>query len=309
MQLKQLRYFVHVAELGSFSKAAVHLRIAQPALSKQVQLLEQELGVSLLNRDGRGARVTPAGADLLTRSVRLFRDLAEMRDAVIMYANVVSGNVTIAVPPSVGVVLIPQVLMTCRATYPSLEIKVLESSNMSILEEWLVSGRVDIAVLNSAAQLSKNLNRARLFSEPLYLIGRGKDMKGFGDAIPLTRLAELDLILPHPAHGIRMMVDAASNARGVDISPRYEVDSVAIMKQLAIMGAGLAVLPRSVVRDEVADGRLAMSQIVDPRLIRELLFTTATERPLTSAGKKVESILRQHASDLDTADAPEPYAP
>lgn len=307
MQLKQLRYFVHVAELGSFSKAAVHLRVAQPALSKQVQLLEQELGVALLTRDGRGARVTPAGADLLTRAVRLFRDLADMRDAVVMHANVVSGNVTIAVPPSVGAVLIPQVLMTCRVTYPGLEIKVLESSSMSILEEWLASGRVDIAVLNSAAPLSKNLSSARLFSEPLYLVGRRQDMEGFGPVSPFARLAKADLILPHPAHGIRMMVDAASNARGLDIAPLYEVDSVAIMKQLAVMGAGLAVLPRSVVRDEVADGRLATSQIVEPRLIRELLFATATERPLTPAGKKVETILREHAEELDTADAPEPY--
>jgi len=298
MQLNQLRYFVHVAEMGSFSKAAVYLRIAQPALSRQVRLLEQELGVSLLYRDGRGAKMTQAGRDLLERSIKLFRYIAETRDAIVAHGNVIDGDVTIGVPPSVGVVLMPQVLIACKEQYPRLSVRVIESSSVPALEEWLVSGRVDLAILNAAAPISRNLTVTSLLTERTYLAGQKGGALTPGGRRTLAEAVALPLILAPPLHGIRMLLDAACHERKLSLVPRFEVDSVAIMKELASRGAGYTVLPYTVLRKDVEEGRLVIEEIADPVIERELLVATPTDRPPTAAARAVEQLLRQQAFEL-----------
>ena len=105
MDIRQLRTFVHVAELGSFSKAADRLHIAQPALSRQIRLLESELKAALFIRHGRGVRLTDAGTLFLDRASGILRQIEQARADVAAEAGDVSGEVSIGVPPSVGIVL------------------------------------------------------------------------------------------------------------------------------------------------------------------------------------------------------------
>lgn len=299
MQLNQLRYFMHVAEMGSFSKAAVHLRIAQPALSRQVGLLEQELGVALLYRDGRGAKMTHAGRDLFERSIKLFRYIAEIREAIVAHGNVIDGEVTVGVPPSVGAVLVPQVLVASKEQYPRLTVKVMESSSVPVLEEWLASGRVDLAILNAAAPISKSLTVTSLLTERTYLAGKPGGALREGGRRTLAETVALPLIVAQPLHGIRMLLDAACHEQKLELKPHFEVDSVAIMKELASRGAGYTILPYTVLKKDVDDGRLVIEEIVDPPIERELLVATATDRPPTAGVRAFEQLLRQGAFELE----------
>ena len=298
MQLNQLRYFMHVAELGSFSRAATHLRIAQPALSRQIRLLEEELGVVLLHRDGRGATVTKAGAEMLERSVRVFAELAQMKEAIGASAGEVNGTVTIATPPSVGAALMPDVILRVRRAHPELKVRVMESSSTTVLEEWLVSARVDYAVLNAALRVSKSLRSRRLFCEPLYLVGSVDTMRR-RETIAFAELRDKELILTNPQHGLRFLLTQAGQRLGVELSPAIEVDSFQILKELAARGAGYAVLPLSAIRRELQDGTLVATRIEGEGLTREMLLAHAIERPPTAEGRAFEAILDEEAARLD----------
>jgi LysR family nitrogen assimilation transcriptional regulator len=300
MKLNQLRYFMHVAELGSFSKAATHLRIAQPALSRQIKMLEDELGVTLLLRDGRGAKLTPVGQDLLNGSVKLFKMLSDLRETVSAKADLVDGVVTIGVPPSVGAAIIPQVLVTCKQTYPHLVIRVMESSSMPVLEEWLASGRIDFAVLNAAVTTSQSLKADRLYSELLYFVGHPDHAEWISpEPITLTACARAPIVVASPAHGIRMMLDRACKELDVDLNGEFEVDSIAVMREMARRGAAFAILPFSVAQPDIEAGRLFGRRIIEPQLVREMLIATSTERPPTPSGRKFEAVLRAEAAKLD----------
>lgn len=300
MQLNQLRYFWQVAEMGSFSRASVHLRVTQPALSRQVRLLEEELGVQLLYRDGRGARLTDAGRDLFDRSIKLFRELDEIKEAIVARGKAIEGEVTIGVPPSVGTVLVPQTLMACRDRYPALSVKVIESSSIAVLEEWLIAGQIDLAVVNGAAPVSRSLRLVRLLSEKLFLVGRADSPVARAEGQPLPEVVELPLVLARPPHGIRMLLESACAEQGLTVRPRFEVDSVAVMKELVALGAGFTVLPFTVIRREVEEGRFSAAEVVAPVIRRELLVATPGNRPPLPRVQAVEQLLCEEALTLRT---------
>lgn len=292
MQLRQLRYLIHVAEIGSFSKAGQHLRVAQPALSRQIRLLEDELGVQLLYRDGRGARLTAAGQDLYEGAIKLFKQLSQMREAAVAHKDVLTGEVTVGVPPSVGTVLVPPTIVRAMELFPHLSVKVMESSSIAVLQEWLLSGRIDLAVVNGAAPLSKALTTETFATECLCLIGPVDE--GLPQRLTLADVVALPLILPQPTHGLRILLTEACVKAGLELTAGLEVDSVAIMKRLVALGAGYAVLPISVIAGEEGRG-LAIRPIADVEIQRDLLFAHATERPLTAAARELQKLLRDVA--------------
>ncbi|WP_439598277.1 LysR family transcriptional regulator [Falsiroseomonas sp.] len=301
MQLHQLRYFVQVAELGSFSRAAQQLRVAQPALSRQVRLLEESLGTRLLVRDGRGAQPTPAGLELMARARDIFRLLSEAEEAVGQRGQAIEGVVRLGCPPSIGLLLVPPLLVACQAEHPKLTVQVMESSNTEALEEWLVSGRVDVAVLGAAGRVGRAVQLRSLATDTLCLVGPPALMPGQARTCRLAQLAQVPLILPGAGHGLRSLLDAACAQQDLRITPRFEVDSVAIIKALAIRGVGCAVLPYATVREELLRRSLKAREIVSPRLTRELLLATALDRAPSAASQFVQRQLQAAARGLETA--------
>jgi LysR family nitrogen assimilation transcriptional regulator len=299
MQINQLRYFVHVAELGSFSKAATHLHVAQPAISRQIGLLERELGVSLLYRHGRGARPTVAGTELLNRAAHLLQQVQEAREAVMACRPKIEGDVRIGLPTWAARMLLPGAVLHCRREHPMLAIRAFESSSVTILEEWLLSGRIDMAVLGASPLLSRNLSVAPLMRQAIALIGRIGTPPPSG-ACSLRNLGELPLILSPAGHGVRTALDAAALQSGFELRPEIEVDSFAVMKELVLAGSGYALLPQNVVRAEVDAGSLWAMPLVRPRVERELLLASSVERPLTGSGRVIHRVLMELASQVQS---------
>lgn len=152
MNLKQLEYFMHVAELGSFSKAAMVLDVAQPALSRQVRGLETELRQQLFLRNGRGVALTEAGRRLFDHSVAIMQMVAHAREDLGASRDAPVGRVTIGLPPSIARQLTLPLIDHFKRTLPSARLAIVEGLSSHIIE-WVTTGRADVGlVYNPDAQ-------------------------------------------------------------------------------------------------------------------------------------------------------------
>src|SRR5438876_8975407 len=168
MDLKQLEYFVRVAELGSFTRAAVELDVAQPALSRQVRLLEVELRQTLLLRNGRGAVPTEAGKVLLEHGRGILHQVQRAKEDLGRLCGGLSGRVALGLPSSVARVLAVPLTRAFRDAMPEAKLSISEALSVG-LQEGLTNGRLDIAVLYNA-QPSREIDVTPLLEEDLLLV-------------------------------------------------------------------------------------------------------------------------------------------
>src|SRR2546430_15431823 len=154
MELRGVAYFLRIAELGSITRAATHLHVAQPALPRHVRRLEQELNVALFTRANRGVRLTEAGQKLLDGAARILRDLERTGDEIRAQDAHPSGKIILGITPTLCPVLVPELSLRMRRDYPRIELKAVHAG-MVRLEEFVIDGRVDIALLSE-------LSRSRL---------------------------------------------------------------------------------------------------------------------------------------------------
>jgi LysR family transcriptional regulator, nitrogen assimilation regulatory protein len=302
MDLRQLRYFLHVAEFGSVSKASVSLHVAQPAVSRTIRNLEAELGVALFERHGRGVRLTEPGADLIVRAERIFRDVENARREVMAHADIIEGTVTLGIPPSFGVALAPGLVGRCRQAHPRLNLRIVESYS-GFVQDWLIGSQVDLAVLNARTVDKRSLKVEPLVQDRMFLVGppdllAGAVGSGGSPVVPLKRLAGLRLILPTGLHGLRLIIDEAMAGAGFGVEPLIEIDSVMVIKELVLLGEGLTILPLSTVQREVAAGQLRALPITSPEIRRALVIATAIDRPPGKAARAVRDIMMEYVGRL-----------
>lgn len=293
MDLKQISYFVHVADTGSFTRAAALLGIAQPALSRQVRQLEVELRQTLLKRNGRGATLTDAGARLLEHGrgilhqvERAKEDLEEMRGAPV-------GHAALGVPPTVGRLLTAALVAEFQRRFPMATLGIVEGLSAHVLE-WLRSGRIDVGLVYNPPP-SPLIDTAPLVPEPLYLIGpagAGRKTARQGAPVALKDLAARRLILPSRPHAVRMFVESSLAAIGERIEVAWEVDGIPAILDLVARGHGYAVLSLNAIRNDPARDRLRAHPIVKPRLVTALAIATSSQRPLTPLAKQVVELVR-----------------
>ncbi len=305
MKLQQLRYLIQVAESGSFTKAATKLNMAQTALSRQIKLLEEDLGVTLFRRDGRGVEPTAAGSELVRRATALFTDLYEMRQAVVGYRHTVEGDVTIGMMPLLGAHVAPTLLLSARDLHPNVKIKFMVGMSHAI-HEWAIAGRIDFGVVSTAIESSSYLMSDEIAGDRLHLV-TSADQAGAGKRATVTFAEALaqPLVIPSKLNGIRAVIDSYALEAGLEVTPVIEVDSLEIIKRLVPTGIGRTILPRFSVASEVAAGQLRSVPIVDPELDYRVAITYSVERPLSPTASAIATILRQ-ATARALTDSPGP---
>lgn len=168
MDLKQLEYFVKVAEMGSFTKAAIALHVAQPALSRQVRLLEVELRQNLLKRNGRGASPTEAGQLLLAHGRGILHQVERAREELARARDGLTGRVVLGMPPSVARVLTVPLTRAFKEKMPDAQLSITEGLSAA-MQESLMSGRLDIALLYNATATT-GIEIRHLLDEELWLV-------------------------------------------------------------------------------------------------------------------------------------------
>lgn len=292
MNLKQLEYFVHVAELGSFTRAADHLHIAQPALSRQVRQLEIELRQNLLTRNGRGVTTTEAGKRLLEHGRGILNQVARAREDLEEMRGAPVGHAALGLPPTVGRILTVTLVDEFRKRMPRARLGIVEGLSVNI-NEWLVSGRIDIGLVYNP-MASPLLESRALVAEPLFLIGpapRPRLTPQVGPPVPLRELSNHPLIIPSRPHSLRMYVEGRLADLGERIHVALEIDGIPAILDLVARGHGYAVLSGNAIRHDPNRAQLLARPIVKPRLSTTLALATSSQRPLTPLARQVIELL------------------
>lgn len=288
MDLRQLRYFTAIVEQGSFSKAALKLRVAQPALSQHLRHMEDELGVALLHRGTRGVQPTEAGERLLAKARTILAEFAELRDSVRGEAAAPAGEVRIGLPGTVSEQFGVPLIEAAQERYPDVRIRIAEAMSGFVLD-WLRKGEVDLAVIYSTSD-PKGLGIHHVLTEELCLFGipaLTALQTPPGKAVTLGEAAGLDLILPGPGHGLRDQIDEAAAGINATVHAAVEIESYAQIKRLAERGLGYGILPRMAVRAQEKAGLFLTWPIEQPCLYRKVYLAYSTERPMTAAARAI----------------------
>ena len=296
MDLKQLQYFVRVAELGSFTRAAIELDVAQPALSRQVRLLEVELRQNLLVRNGRGAVPTEAGKLLLEHGRGILHQVERAREDLGRLRGGLAGRVAVGLPSSVARSLTVPLTRAFREQLPEARLSISEGLS-SALQEGLVSGRLDIAVLYNA-QPSRELDLAPLLEEELVLVRArppGLQEDPPPGPIGLAEVAQLPLVIPTRPNAVRMHVEAEMADIGCRPNVVLEIDGVSAILDLVLDGAGCAILSRNAVLNSPRPSAYAMRPIGAPPLRVRLSLATSLQRPATPVQKATLDLIRAKA--------------
>lgn len=289
MDLKQLKTFIRVAEAGSLSKASDRLRLAQPALSRQVKLLEASVGAALFSRHGRGMDLTEAGRELLARVAGIVHQLETSIDEVRTLKSVPTGAVALGLMPTVSDLLAARIAIRVAAELPSVSLRIVEGYAGNLID-WLHRGELDATLLYGPSS-DLHLRVTGLLFEELHLVGPASSGLEARASCNIKSLDKFALVLPSRPHGLRAVVEAAARKARVDLKLKFEADSYRVLKDLVEAGLGYTVLPTSAIRRELAAGTLRSTPFKSPKLQREIILALPSSRTDTRATKAVTEIV------------------
>jgi LysR family transcriptional regulator, nitrogen assimilation regulatory protein len=297
MDVKKLDYFVHVADLGSFTKAASLLSVAQSALSHQVRQLETELEQTLLYRNGRGVTPTDAGRRLLAHARGILMQVRRARDELSETRGAMVGHVILGLPPTIARHLTVPLIKSFRNSFPEGTFGVVEALSASILE-WLVEGRVDIGLVYNPAPLPsveiRPLHEQEMFLISTKAAGKGRQSK----SVQLRELPRYPLIVPSRSNANRMLIDLQLAHVGLKPQIAFEIDGIASILDLVHEGYGHAILPLTSLRGHTFGRGFTVRPIVKPRLSIQLSLVTSAQRPTTPLARESLSLIQKTVSGV-----------
>jgi len=288
MDIKQLRALLAIAETGSATRAAELLRIVQPAVSRHVRLLEEELGVELFERERHGMVLTETGRTLVEYGRRALQELDRAKAEITPTKGVITGTAAIGLLPSTCELLAAELVATVKAKHPQLTVRLNVGYAGNVLQ-WLEAGDVEAALLYGT-KASSTLQVEALLDEQLYLIGPPGTLDP-GSEQAVENMRDLPLVLPNAPHGLRSVVDHACAVAGISPTIAVETNSLSVQKALVSKGFGHTVLPSSAVSEELEKGTLSGAPILSPNLSRRIVLAQAAGRRLSPASSVVTSEL------------------
>ncbi|MGI6853811.1 LysR family transcriptional regulator [Mesorhizobium sp. 1B3] len=294
MDLKQLRYFVRVAELASFTRAAADMRIAQSALSYHISTLEAELGVGLLDRHSRGVTLTEAGRSVLAHAHRVLQGANDLKADAFSHTRFPSGHIVFAAPPSIARALAPSVIERFRAEYPQVRLTMREET-VDVIHSWLLTEEIDLGMAFDPPNLS-TVEPELLLVDHLHLVGANRT--ALPDDLSIPELASLPLVLTTTSYGWRRRLERALQEHDLKPTIRAEVDSLSVIKELMVRGFGYTVLPQSAISQELQSGALWALPITGLKLDTSLMMVRLKRRALTLAAEALCVMIRAEALRL-----------
>lgn len=301
MDIRQLRYFVAIAEQGSFSRAAAQLHVAQPALSLHVRNMEADLEVQLLHRSPKGVTPTEAGEILLRNARIILNQLAITEEEVRGHENDPSGEVRLGLPGTVSEILSVPLITEARKRYPKIKIRIAEAMSGFVLE-WMRDSRIDLAIIYRDIS-DHGIKTLRLLEEELFFFGPAGSEKHPGLPVPGKKIgfaqsAGLPLILPGPGHGLRELLAQQAATMGIELNTVIDIDSYRNIKELVRDGFGYSILPANAIAREAQAGELECWPITDPAIRRSVHLAYPAERPMTNAVFAIRSLAGEVLQDL-----------
>jgi len=302
MDLKQLEYFVRVAELGSFTRASIVIDVAQPALSRQVRQLEVELRQNLLTRNGRGVTLTDAGKLLLEHARGILHQIERAKEDLGRMRGALAGRVVVGLPPSIAKRIAVPLTRAFRHQLPDARLSITEALS-SAMQESVIAGRIDLALLYNPAP-SADIDSVVILEEDLYLVGPAQHGGTVDSEVSLREVASQPLVIPTKPNSIRMLVEAEMANIGCRPTIAMEIDGVAAILDLVIDGVGLAVLSLNAVLTAPRPKAFATQRITDPQLRSRLALAVSSQRPATLTQQAVQKLVREVVAETMNGTAP-----
>lgn len=282
MELRQLEYFVTVADERNFTRAAARLHVSQPGVSAQIRQLERELGHPLLDRSGRATQLTEAGEVVLPFARAALGAVAGARLAVDELSGLMRGHVAVGMVSQCASLDIPDLLAGFHRQYPAIEITLAEDSS-DHLADGVRTGTYDLAFIGLGPEVPGGLALQVVADEPIVVaVAADSDLAGIEFAA-LAEIADRALISLPAGTGLRACVDAAYAAAGLDARVGFEASDPRMLARLAARGLGLAFLPASAARAH-GDG-LHVITISDPPMRGRLALAWRAEAPVGPAAR------------------------
>ena len=289
LNLRDLRYFVAVAESGSILAASEKLHVAQPSISVRIRALEGDLGVALFERRPRGVVLTEEGKELLVHARFILNSAEAARESLRHHAASPVGTVTFGIPTSLSSVLAVPLVEEALTALPNVRLRIVESMTGYIIE-WLRNGQLDLGLVFVEAPIS-GVQTEKLLSEDLHVAAAtAADLEPLRNArgeVPMEKLAGVPLILPTERHGLRSLIDHHLRRHGVSSRVTIEIDAFLQIQRLVQHGHGMTVLSLAALHDGLLTPSLVTARIVRPTIERAVSLAHADTRPLTRAAREV----------------------
>lgn len=277
MDFKQLKTFLTVFDTGNITRAAEILHLVQPAVSRQIKLLEEDLGTPLFERQRHGMVPTEAGRKLVDYARRSMLELDRARAEIVGTQIGIGGIVTLGLLPSTIDILSGPLLSSIATQYPGIRLR-LAMGYAGTLAKWLETGEIDAALLYGANNFP-NIEIKPLVEEPLWVVWPKNYKLKAGKTVSLKELSRHPVILPSTTHGIRSLMDHACAVADVELNIAAEANALSVQRSLVINGHGVSILPPLAVTDDLKSKSLGGAPLSSPAISRTIVLATPTNRP------------------------------
>jgi len=291
LDFKHLRAFLTVADTGNVTRAAEVLNLVQPAVSRQIQLLEEDLGVPLFDRGRHGMILTEAGQALQGYARRAMLELDRARAEITGSGEGVGGLATLGLLPSTCDLLASPLVSAIAEAYPRIQMRVT-TGYAGTLQQWLESGEVDAALLYGTHTLAA-IETTPLIEEALWVVGPPSAKLRKSRPVALASLVGKPLVLPSAPHGIRTLVDHACAVSHVELTIAAETNAMSVQKDLVLGGHGLTILPAIAVADDVARKQFSVAPLSEPTITRTIVLAVPANRVIRQHVKCAVELLVQ----------------
>ncbi|MBL8589285.1 MAG: LysR family transcriptional regulator [Methylobacteriaceae bacterium] len=303
LNIKQLSYFVALAEHGSISAAANVLNMAQPSMSENIAKLEKQLDTQLAIRGSRGIQLTEAGSVLARRGAEILQSIDALVEEIRHLSGEPRGPVRIGITPSLSILLAVPLLETIHAEFPEIRMSFSEGMSNDVLD-WVASDRVDIGCVYEAHD-SATFAIEPLLTEDLFLVTAPDNWPGeIGpdgvaiDPIPAARLAEFPLVLTGAANGARKFQERFARSIGIQLNVIASIDSLAHIVEMVSRASAYTIVSHGAVVNKVAEGKLALVRIKDPGMNRKAFLVRKRARPVSRVCSVVEERIKRIVGEM-----------
>jgi LysR family transcriptional regulator, nitrogen assimilation regulatory protein len=299
MDLRQLRYFVHAAQTQNLTHASGKAWISQSALSRQIKLLETELGVRLFERQARGLRLTEPGALLLHRAQALLNEADEVKRVVAASHQEPTGRLRIGAPTSLRSLVTAPFVARYHGLHSRVQM-VLHEGTSTGMRNALADGALDVAIVSDQEALAP-FAVWPLLSEPLVWVGPKQAQLRMDKPVAARSVLDHPLILTSSPNSLRSIVDEALAKQGLQAQARFEADSAAMSVSLIERGLGYTVLPFSGVHEALERGQVSASPLRGLRI--QWVVARSRERAQTVAAERAVAMLAALCSEAVAQEA------
>lgn len=272
MDVKQLKALVTVAEVGSVTRAAELLHLVQPAVTRQIRTLEDELGVPLFERTRQGMRPTEAGSVMVDRARRALNELERARVEVQPAPGAVTGMVTVGLLESATDLLAEPLVSSLARNHPGIELRLLTAYS-GHLQQWLDDGDLDLTLLYNL-ESTPSLSARTLVRERLWAVAPASNGLRADRPVPFAEVAAQPLVMPASGHALRALIDAAAARGRAPMDVVVQTNSMRVQKQLVRAGCGWTVLPGIGIAEDVENGTLSGAPLCEPDVWRSIVLGT-----------------------------------